>query len=109
MSANVGECVSIFIMCLICMCPLFSQCRECVTLNFAPHAHVSAVLVSSPPYLKIKPSLNSDLSSLKVYLFSGKALNQVEASFQRPRELRFYQFHLGIIEVCLLSVCSVSF
>ena len=44
-----------------------------------------------------------------MYLFSGKALNQVEAPFQRPRELRFYQFHLGIIEVCFLSVCSINF
>ena len=106
---DVGECVSIFIMCPKCMCTPFLQCRECVTLNFAPHAHVSAVLVGSPPYLKIKPSLNSDLFSLKVYLFSGKALNQVETPFERPRELRFHQFHLGINEVCFLSVCFISF
>ena len=50
---------------------------------------MSGVLVGSHPYLKEIPYLNSDLFRLKLYLFNGKALSQLDAPFSEARSIAY--------------------
>ena len=70
---------------------------------------MSGVLVGSNPYLKQIPSLNTDLFRLKLYLFNGKALSQLEAPFAEARSIAFLYVRQGVHEVFFLLVCSISF
>ena len=70
------------------------------------------MLVGSHPYLRYIPSRNSDSFRLKLYLLSGKSVNQFESPFSEAHLSAYFSLSLKLFKMLVLfwfvlSVLSV--